>query len=422
MSSSPDAENLPVLLDNVSSEQNRVTQADWSDALESDEVRILPFEFNADWKAYWRIWIVNVALSILTLGIYSAWAKVRSKRYFYGHVSLQGSSFDYHGRPLAILRGRLIAVALFAIWLVCTQIGPAWVGGALLVFLLILPWLVVKAAAFRAYNTSWRGLRFGFFGKTGAAFVRFTLPWMGILLGTALSFWLVGRIVRPNQGGAVLFVLLIVIAAYLSYAAVLTVQKRFMVDHHRFGRALFCFGGTAGGLLGIYLLTLLLFIPLNLIKMPLDNALEWTALQVFPTLMQYFSSSWLMSSTGKLFMLLVMTPAIVLASSPLLFGLGYLRGKSMIWQWENTRLGTHAFRCNINPWMLATHYFGNAVVIALSLGLLIPWAITRTARLRAQSMQFVCIGSLDDWLSANSQSNSALGDEVGDIVGLDVGI
>ena len=29
---------------------------------------------------YFRIWIVNVCLSVVTLGIYSAWAKVRRKR------------------------------------------------------------------------------------------------------------------------------------------------------------------------------------------------------------------------------------------------------------------------------------------------------------------------------------------------------
>ena len=40
-------------------------------------------EFRGDPKEYFRIWIVNLALTILTLGIYSAWAKVRKQRYFY---------------------------------------------------------------------------------------------------------------------------------------------------------------------------------------------------------------------------------------------------------------------------------------------------------------------------------------------------
>jgi len=70
-----------------------------------------PVEFTASAGEYFRIWIVNLVLTILTVGIYSAWAKVRKKRYFYGHTRIDRDSFEYRGRPIAILKGRLIAVA-----------------------------------------------------------------------------------------------------------------------------------------------------------------------------------------------------------------------------------------------------------------------------------------------------------------------
>jgi uncharacterized membrane protein YjgN (DUF898 family) len=41
-----------------------------------------------------------VLLTIVTIGIYSAWAKVRRLRYFYGNTFLAGSSFDYHAKPV----------------------------------------------------------------------------------------------------------------------------------------------------------------------------------------------------------------------------------------------------------------------------------------------------------------------------------
>lgn len=44
-----------------------------------------PFRFTGNGREYFRIWIVNTLLTILTLGIYSAWAKVRKKRYIYGN-------------------------------------------------------------------------------------------------------------------------------------------------------------------------------------------------------------------------------------------------------------------------------------------------------------------------------------------------
>ena len=61
---------------------------------------------------YFGIWFVNLLLGIVTLGIYSAWGKVRTERYFYGNTALAGSSFDYLADPIAILKGRLIAYAV----------------------------------------------------------------------------------------------------------------------------------------------------------------------------------------------------------------------------------------------------------------------------------------------------------------------
>ncbi|MGH8171895.1 MAG: DUF898 family protein, partial [Rhodanobacteraceae bacterium] len=69
-----------------------------------------PFEFSGDAKEYFRIWIVNLALSIVTLGIFSAWAKVRTQRYFYGNTRVAGVPFEYTAKPWPILKGRLIAV------------------------------------------------------------------------------------------------------------------------------------------------------------------------------------------------------------------------------------------------------------------------------------------------------------------------
>src|SRR6201992_900386 len=58
---------------------------------------------------YFGIWIVNLLLTVITFGIYSAWAKVRRLQYFYRHTELAGSSFDFHGSPRRILIGRVIA-------------------------------------------------------------------------------------------------------------------------------------------------------------------------------------------------------------------------------------------------------------------------------------------------------------------------
>ena len=84
--------------------------------------RNIGFEFNGSAFEYFKIWIVNIALSIVTLGIYSAWAKVRTKRYFYGNTTLDGSSFEYLANPISILKGRLIVFGFILIYAVTTKI------------------------------------------------------------------------------------------------------------------------------------------------------------------------------------------------------------------------------------------------------------------------------------------------------------
>ncbi|MES2935280.1 MAG: DUF898 family protein, partial [Pseudomonadota bacterium] len=70
----------------------------------------LRFSFTGTGAEYFRIWVVNLLLTILSLGVYSAWAKVRRLQYFYRNTRVADASFDYHGNPKAILKGRLLAL------------------------------------------------------------------------------------------------------------------------------------------------------------------------------------------------------------------------------------------------------------------------------------------------------------------------
>src|SRR3954469_3451477 len=84
----------------------------------------LPFEFRGNGGEYFRIWIVNLLLTIVTFGIYSAWAKVRRLRYFYGNTYLDGHPFEFHGRPLAILKGRVIVFVAYLLFVFAAQVKP----------------------------------------------------------------------------------------------------------------------------------------------------------------------------------------------------------------------------------------------------------------------------------------------------------
>ena len=112
-----------------------------------------------------RIWIVNLALTILTLGICSAWAKVRKKRYFYGHTSIEGDPFDYRGNPIAILKGRIIAFIVFIAYTFGGKISPVVGAIAGIVLVFAMPWFIVRSLAFTAHNSAYRNIRFRFDGR-----------------------------------------------------------------------------------------------------------------------------------------------------------------------------------------------------------------------------------------------------------------
>ena len=109
--------------------------------------RIEPFQFTGTGGEYFRIWIVNLLLTVLTLGIYSAWAKVRRMRYFYGSTRLAGSAFEYHGKPLQILKGRLIAVGVVVVLSVLTTIWPLTNVLFVLLILFGTPWIKLEVIA-----------------------------------------------------------------------------------------------------------------------------------------------------------------------------------------------------------------------------------------------------------------------------------
>jgi uncharacterized membrane protein YjgN (DUF898 family) len=174
----------------VAARASEIEKISTNTATSSDSKKNIPFVFHGDGTEYFRIWIVNLLLSLLTLGIYSAWAKVRTKRYFYGNTELAGDRFDYLASPISILKGRLIAMAALVTYTMVGIFYPtASLGLALTVFL-VLPWVVVRSLRFNAIMSIWRGIRFGFNGEPGSAFVVFVL-WQlfGVLtLGFGIPF------------------------------------------------------------------------------------------------------------------------------------------------------------------------------------------------------------------------------------------
>jgi hypothetical protein len=72
---------------------------DFAPAANDAAPQALRLTFTGSGAEYFRIWVVNLLLTLATLGIYSAWAKVRRLQYFDRNTQLAGATFDFHGAP-----------------------------------------------------------------------------------------------------------------------------------------------------------------------------------------------------------------------------------------------------------------------------------------------------------------------------------
>lgn len=124
---------------------------------------------------FFGIWIVNLLLSIVTLGIYSAWATVRTRQYFYGHTKIEQQSFHYLASPIQILKGRIIAVIVFALFFIASSLSPVAAIILVVLFTLVSPLLIVLSLKFNMRMSRYRNVRFAFHGNYLGAFTYFIL-------------------------------------------------------------------------------------------------------------------------------------------------------------------------------------------------------------------------------------------------------
>lgn len=341
------------------------------------------FEFTGSGGDYFRIWIVNLVLTILTLGIYSAWAKVRRMQYFSRHTRVAGSVFDYHGRPLSILVGRIVALALFGVYSLANAVPGPLTLLALLLLGGLMPLLLRNSFRFRLYNTSYRGLRFSFRGTVGEAYVTFLL--FGILMFGTL---------------------------YLLAPMFHQRMKSYQHGNAWFGRTQFSFNAGVGSFYGTYLLTAGVFIVVMIgISMAFGGLFAGLMPKVAP------GSKPDPAMIGAIALGVF---AVFVAGSLVVGPLFQSRIQNLIW--NHTRLGGHRFESRLRFWPLLGITLGNFLLVVITLGLYMPWAAVRLARYRAESLSLLPAAPLDDFLAGVADDATATGDEAAEIFDFDIGL
>ncbi|HJV74890.1 MAG TPA: YjgN family protein, partial [Noviherbaspirillum sp.] len=367
------------------------------------------FEFTGTGAEYFRIWVVNLLLTILTCGIYSAWAKVRRLQYFYRNTHVAGAIFDYHGEPKAILKGRILALVLVAAYKVSYDASAVAAVIVALVLAGIMPWLLARAFRFKMVNSSYRGLRFHFRGTVGDAYRMLIL--FPVVLGIiGLFVWsLVTSYSRsPGIGVILLAALLPLVALGATIPLAHYYLKRYQHDNADFGQTPFYFHARAveffktyGKAVGFFFLGT---IPAAIFGFLTAGLYEYLLGTVF----------------GWLFALLY---GLLSAYAFYLFVRPYLESRLQNLVWNNTELGRHRFESKARARSLLWIHATNLILITLTFGLYKPFAAVRLAKYRVESMTLIPSGDLEEFTAdQHADSAGAMGQEAGDLFDIDIAL
>ncbi|NQZ52069.1 MAG: DUF898 domain-containing protein [Moritella sp.] len=195
------------------------------------------FKFHGKGKEYFGIWIVNILFSIITLGIYSAWAKVRTNKYFYGNTERSGSRFDYLAQPKQILIGRIIAVIAVSIWAALNALSPKIAVVVMLAFFLIYPVLVVRNLRFDMKMTQFRNVRFNFTGSYKSAYIVMLLKPLAAYTAIGVTFAVTLIYIMPLSKtlGVIFLLAMFFIASPFLLAWVMTAMNQYIIDNTGYG-------------------------------------------------------------------------------------------------------------------------------------------------------------------------------------------
>ncbi len=336
-----------------------------------------PVEFTGLAREYFGIWIVNLALGIATVGVYSAWAKVRSRQYFLGHTLILGDRMEYHANGIMILKGRLIAVAAIAAYAGLGFVEP-WAQPVVLAALVPLyPVIINHALRFNARMTSWRNVRFAWDGR-----------YWGVL--KIAVFWPLAAILTLG--------LLVPRAARAS--------REYVACHHALGQTRFAAATRTRRYWGAYLRAIMLGALMSMVG----------SVVAFLVILVLRSAS---SGSNMAVPAVQLVTGLAVWSLPFIYFRIAVRNIAI----DALKLGDAAtFRSSLSPlrytWIVATNF----IVSILSALMMVPWAAIRRYRYQAGCITVTPMAADATFSDSLAGPTGAVGEEYGEFAGIEIGL
>ncbi len=361
-----------------------------------------PIKFKGQAGEYFGIWIVNLLLTVITIGIYGAWAKVRTKKYFSSNTEIDGHSFGYHATGWQILKGRILVALVslvFFLGVAFTSQAGELVSGIYIIFVFILailalPWIVNNALKFSARMTSYRNIRLNWRGTYGQTlFIYYITPLLSIIsLGLLIP---------------------LVTKYYFNYYArghyYGTSGFRTEASTNDFFR-----GAIRSGLLPSLVPLYLLIIYMVVIRWEVVSHIayypEQLAWRIANELggLSFLIPVFIISAVFTNFIFRIISRNILLNSLA-------LANK------EDKEISVK-FGSDLNPFRYLWIIISNSFVAAITLGLMIPWTQIRLYRYLCVSTKTEITGDMDKFLDSEKSRLSAFGEEYAEMEGIEAGI
>ncbi len=364
-----------------------------------------PVRFVGSGSEYFRIWIVNLLLTIVTLGLYSPWAKVRRLKYLYRNTQVADASFDYHGEPIAILKGRLIAGALLLAYNFSFQFSFTAGLVVLVVLLTIAPWLLRQALRFRLRNSSYRGIRFRFDGSLAEA-CWIVLP----VVALTAPFFMAGAFAKSEGDEPPVWFTVVFLSASFVYLTIVPYLhyrlKRYQHAHSHLGSASGRFLAKIRSFYAVYAITGALMFVVGAAAAALAFAVGWGS----------DAGGDFGIGLGFLVGLLAFYALLIVAIAAFV---AWIQNRV----WNATELGDVRFSSRARARDLARIHIINALLIVITIGLYTPFAVVRSLKYRLEAVTANSASGMEGFYTVGAVSAvDATGEGAADLFDFDIGL
>ena len=382
---------------------------------------VMAVRFTGSGSEYFRIWIVNLLLILVTLTLYLPFARARRMAYFQNNTRVGDDPLGFHADPWKMFRGYLVVALLGGAYWAVTNFLPAFGWLALLAFMAVWPMLWRASLQFRLRNTSWRGVRLAFLGDIKGAYGAM-LPYFfpALFFVLLLPNETAGEPMLPGQNKLLFGVAGVVVLAFVVLAPWFWKRmKSYQHSAYAFAQERTAFTATSGQFYKLYLkITIVSLLVLAGVATAVGVAMAAFAGLNLSGLKNLFTAQ----GSSLLMLLIGVMVLVTYVVVPLLVG-SYVASRMQNLLWSHTQSPRLRLRSDLRMATVLRVSCVNWLLIALTLGLYWPFAKVRLARVKLEALSVEAIGNVEDWVAeAREAGNGALGDAAGDFFGIDVGL